>query len=197
MAKKAPLTLERTIGWILAVCGIIGFIAAFVLTIDKIHLIQDPSYVPSCSINPIISCGSVMKTAQSSVFGFPNSLIGIAGFAIISTIGMALLAGARFKRWFWLCTQAGVVFGIAFVTWLQYQTLYSIGALCPYCMVVWSVMIPIFWYVTLYNIRTGNIRIKRGGGFLQRHHGEILLVWFLIILGLILNRFWYYWSTLL
>jgi hypothetical protein len=34
--------------------------------------------------------------------------------------------------------------------------------------------------------------IRRG-----RHHGDILLLWFLIIVALILKRFWYYWSTLI
>ncbi len=142
-----------------------------------------------------------MKTWQASVFGFPNSLIGIAGFAIVTTVGMALLAGATFKRWFWWGLQAGTVFGASFVTWLQYQSIYRISALCPYCMVVWSVTIPIFWYVTLYNLRQGHIklpaRLKNLGNFLERHHGDILLVWFLIIIGLILNHFWYYWSTLI
>lgn len=195
------LTLRQTLPFILAIGGAIGFLAAFVLTVEKIHLIRDPSFRPSCNFNPILSCGSVMKTWQASVFGFPNSLIGIAGFAIVTTVGMALLAGATFKRWFWWGLQAGTVFGASFVTWLQYQSIYRISALCPYCMVVWSVTIPIFWYVTLYNLRQGHIklpaRLKNLGNFLERHHGDILLVWFLIIIGLILNHFWYYWSTLI
>lgn len=201
MVKKKSLTLTKTIAYILAVGGIVGFLAAFVLTVEKIELLKDPSFKPSCNISPLLSCGSVMKTWQASAFGFPNSLIGITGFAVVATIGMALIAGATFKRWFWLGLQAGSVFGIGFVFWLQYQSIYQIGALCPYCMVVWSVMIPIFWYTTLYNLRVGNIstpnRLKGVVGFLQRHHGDVLLVWFLVIIGVILNRFWYYWSTLL
>lgn len=27
---------------------------------------------------------------------------------------------------------------------LKFETLYEIGALCPYCMVVWAVTIPLF-----------------------------------------------------
>ncbi|GAA3013484.1 hypothetical protein GCM10020229_26000 [Kitasatospora albolonga] len=50
-----------------------------------------------------------------------------------------------------------MLFGIGFVTWLMTQTLYSIGALCPYCMVVWAAMIPLFWYTTLHNLRSGVI----------------------------------------
>ena len=52
-------------------------LASLTLTVEKIELLIDPSYVPSCSINPVLSCGSVMVTHQASVFGFPNPLIGI------------------------------------------------------------------------------------------------------------------------
>ncbi len=201
MVKNKDLTLHKTIAYILAVGGLIGFMAAFVLTVEKIHLIQDPSFKPSCNISPLLSCGSVMKTWQASVFRFPNSLIGVTGFAVVTTIGMALLAGATFKRWFWIGLQLGTVFGVGLIVWLQYQSIYSIGALCPYCMVVWSVMIPIFWYTTLYNLREGNIKtpekLKKIVAFLQIHHGDVLVIWFVVIIGLILNRFWYYWSTLL
>ena len=112
--------------------------------------------MPTCSINPILSCGSVMKTAQAEAFGFPNPIIGVAGFTVVLTTGAALLAGATFRRWFWLGLQAGVTFGIGFVHWLIFQSLYRIDALCPYCMVVWIVTIPIFLFVTLRNLRGGS-----------------------------------------
>ncbi|MFZ1323555.1 MAG: vitamin K epoxide reductase family protein [Candidatus Saccharimonadales bacterium] len=200
MAKR-ELTLNRSIGYSLAILGITGFIAALTLAIEKIELISNPSYTPSCNFSPLLSCGSVMNTPQAEVFGFPNPLIGIASFAIITTIGMAILSGAKFKRWFWLGLQAGTVFGVSFISWLYYQSVFNIGALCPYCMVVWSVTIPIFWYTTLYNISEGHIRLKgaaaRAGDFMRRHHGDILFIWFAAGLSIILLRFWYYWSTLL
>lgn len=198
--KKQPWTLERTLPWILMIGGLIGFIAAFVLTIEKIELIKNPAYVPSCNLSPLISCGSVMRTWQAELFGFPNPLLGIIGFTIVTTVGMALLAGAKFKRWFWLGLQLGTLLGVVFVTWLFAQSVYVIGALCPYCMVVWAVTIPLFLYTTLYNLRTGVIptpnSLKRFVAFIQRHHGDVLLVWYLAIIVAILNRFWYYWASL-
>ena len=195
------MTLNQSIGYVLAICGIIGFFAAFILTVEKIELIKNPSYVPSCSISPLLSCGSVMKTPEASVFGFANSLIGVMGFTVVATIGMAIIAGAKFKRWFWLGLQVGTIFGIGFVHWLIYQSVFDIGKLCPYCIVVWSVMIPIFVYTTLYNLRFGNItvpaKLKSVNAFAQRHHGDIVIVWYLIIIGIILNHFWFYWKTLL
>ncbi len=187
--------------WLLLVGGIIGVLAAGILTVEKIELLKNPSAVLSCDLNPIIACGSVINTPQASAFGFPNPIIGLVGFGIVATIGAALLAGAQFKRWFWLGLQAGTIFGVSFVTWLQFQSIFSIGALCPYCMVVWVVTIATFVYTTLYNLRSGTLvlppQLKVVAAFIQKYPHEIVVVWYLIILSVILNHFWYYWSTLL
>jgi hypothetical protein len=57
-----------------------------------------------------------------------------------------------------------------------------------------------FWYTTLYNLRAGNIKtptqLKKVVGFAQKYHLEIVALWFLIIIALIIKRFWYYWQTL-
>lgn len=198
--KKQPWTLERALPWILVIGGLIGFIAASVLMLERIEIYKVPDYSPTCDLSPLISCGSVMRTWQAALLGFPNPLIGIASFPIVVTVGMALLAGAKFKRWFWLGLQLGTTLGMLFVMWLFSQSVYVIGALCPYCMIVWSVTIPIFLYTTLYNLRTRVIStprsLKKAVAFAQRHHGDILLLWFLAIIVAILNHFWYYWSSL-
>ncbi|WP_433310040.1 vitamin K epoxide reductase family protein [Micromonospora sp. CA-269861] len=192
--------LSRTTAWICTVGGVVGLLAAVILIVEKINLLADPDYVPSCSINPILSCGSVMTTSQAEAFGIPNPLIGIAGFAVVTTVGVVLLAGVRLPGWFWLGLQAGTTFGVVFVHWLIYQSLYVIGALCPYCMLVWAVTIPIFVYVTLRTLRDHGAALP---GFLQRvadaaasYHSLILTAWYAVILLAILNRFWEYWITL-
>ena len=148
---------SRRLAWLLAVGGVVGFAAAFTLLVEKIALLKDPSYVPSCSINPILSCGSIMRTEQAEAFGFPNPILGVAGFAVVVTVGVAVLAGAKFRRWFWLGLQAGTLFGVVFIHWLIFQSLYRIDALCPYCMVVWVVTIQVFWYTTLQNLAAGHL----------------------------------------
>lgn len=201
MKKEPTSRLDKLLPYILLIGSLIGFIAAFAIMYEKLHLLSDPSYKPSCSINPIISCGSVMSSSQGSVFGFPNPIIGLAGFPIVATIGLGLLAGAKFKRWFWICAQLGLLFAVCFIHWLFFQSVYRIGALCPYCMVVWSVTIPMFWYLTLYNLRHGSIATPKQligvVNFAQRHHLDTLVVWYLIIIGLIVKHFWYYWQTLI
>ena len=187
--------------WLLVVGGFVGLIAAFILTLDKFELLKNPDYNPACNLNPVLSCGSIIGTDQASAFGFPNPLIGIAGFTIIITIGMALFAGAQFKKWFWVGLQLGTIFGLVFIHWLMYQSFYSIGALCIYCIVVWSVTWPIFWYTFLYNIQNKNIvapkRLQGLALFARKHHIDILVSWYIIVILLILQNFWYYWKTLL
>lgn len=189
---------DRLVGWILTIGGLTGALAAFVLTVEKMALLKNPAYVPSCSINPILSCGSIMTTAQAEVFGFANPLIGLAGFPVVAATGVAVLARARLPRWWWLTLHAGTLFGVGFVHWLFFQSLYRIGALCPYCMIVWVVAIVLFSYTTLYNLQEGRLNIpRRLTDAALRVHSVIPTVWLLGLTTLIGVQFWTYWRTLL
>lgn len=198
---RLNLSLDKLLPYLLLIGGTIGVLLSVALTVEKIALLTDPSAAAICDINPIISCGSIINKPQSSVLGVPNSIVGIVAFSAVATIGAALLAGAKFKPWFWRSLQGGVIFGLLAVMWLQYQSIYVLGALCPFCMVAWTIMTPMFLYTTLYNLRHGMISLPktwdRASTWIQRNHLGILLVWFLVITGLILERFWDYWSTLL
>ena len=121
-----------------------GFTASFLLTIDKIKLLKDAQFVPSCNISETLNCKSVMLSEQAEVFGFPNSLIGIGAFAIFVALSIAVLAGTRFPSWFWKIALFGTATAVIFCHWLAYQTTFVIGALCPYCMVAWSGTLLIF-----------------------------------------------------
>jgi uncharacterized membrane protein len=204
MNKKGH-TLKKTYPFLLVILGAIGLIMSFIIMTEKLTLLQDPNYKPPCNINPVISCGTVMKTAQAAAFGFPNPFIGLIGFSIIITIGMAFFAEFTlkhpFKKWFWLGLEAGTLLGVLFVHWLFFQSVYVIGALCPLCMVVWAVTIALFLYTTVYNVREGYIKMPKVlwgvTDIFQRYHASILLVWYLSICSAILVHFWSYWSTLL
>ncbi|MDT0276036.1 vitamin K epoxide reductase family protein [Blastococcus goldschmidtiae] len=185
--------------WLL-VGGLLGFVAALVLAVEKYALLADPSYVPTCSLNPILSCGSIMASPQAEAFGFPNPLLGVAGFPVVATTGAVLLAGGRLAEWFWASLQAGVTAGVAFVHWLMFASLYRIEALCPYCMVVWAVTIPLFTAVTLRNLTAWAPRLPAGVNaaiaLVRTRHSVLLTAWFLLIVAAITQRFWLYWSTL-
>lgn len=192
---------SSALAWGLLVAGATGLLASAVLLIERLRMAADADYVPSCSLNPVVSCGSVMESAQASLFGFPNPILGVAAFPILATTGIVLLAGGRLARWYWSGLQAGVTAGLVLVGWLIIQSLYRIGALCPYCMVVWVVVIATFWYVTLRNLERGALGTRAAGSVLTRvareWHAPGLLLAFLAVLTLIVVRFWSYWSTLL
>lgn len=192
------LTLQKTLPWLLIVAGTIGLICACVIGYDEISLLQNAHFQPNCDLNPVISCGSVMQSKQAHTFGIPNFFIGLVCFPIVITTGVVLLNGARLKRWYWLGLEGGTIFGLGFVHWLFFQTVYRIHALCPYCMVIWVMTIATFWYVTLYNIQTKAIHLKgpwqKVGYYVRRHHLDILVLWLLIIAFLILKHFWYYYG---
>jgi len=181
--------------WVL-LAGIIGEVAAFVLSVEKIRQLQNPSYVPSCSINPVLSCGSVMLTKQASVFGFPNPLIGIAAFSVVIVTGALAVAGVRLPRWYWAGLAGGTLLGAVFVHWLIYQSLYEIGALCPYCMVVWVVTVALLVVVASIALRplAGGSKVV---DVLYQWRWPLYAVWITAIALLILDRFWSYWSTLI
>jgi uncharacterized membrane protein len=141
----------------LIIAGAIGFVAAFALTLDKIHLLENPEAQLSCNFSVLIGCSTNLASWQGALFGFPNPLIGVAGWSVVITIGAALFAGARFARWFWLGLNLGVAGALALVIWLIGQSIFVLDVLCPWCMVTWAVTIPSFLAVTLYNLKSGHI----------------------------------------
>lgn len=194
------LSLAKVLPWILLIGGIIGYLCAFIIMYDKVQLADNPNFRPSCSLDPIISCGSVMQSDQANAFGFPNPFIGLGAFPAVAVVGGAMLAGARFKRWFWLALQAGYTLGTVFAYWLLFQSVYRIQALCPYCLAIDVVMTITLWYLTLYNIDQKHIRLPKGRaqaiyGWIRRHHFDILIVWFLLVIGIVLKHFWYYYGS--
>ncbi|WP_420792195.1 vitamin K epoxide reductase family protein [Arthrobacter agilis] len=183
-------TTARPFGMTLLITGIIGWVAAGILILEKLELYRNPDHVTSCDINPWVSCGQVMETWQSELFGFPNPFIGLVGFTIIITTGMALLAGARFDRWYWAGLQIGVTLGAIFAVWLWSQALFEIYILCLYCMIVWAVMIPLVILATVRNMIHGVIPAPAAlTRTLAAWVGPIIVVTYLAVAASVFFRF--------
>jgi uncharacterized membrane protein len=183
-----------TRGWalLLVVGSAIGFLASMILTIDRFRLLTNPETVLVCDISPFVACGPVMQSGAGALFGFPNPLLGVAGFALAGTTGMVLLAGARLARWYLACFEIGCLLAVIFLTWLQSQTLYVIGALCIWCMCVWAVTIPIFVVTTARTLSAGVFGdgLRRVGRVIGSWQGAIIAIWCLVILTAIALRFY-------
>ncbi|MFJ5140124.1 vitamin K epoxide reductase family protein [Streptomyces sp. NPDC088707] len=187
---------SKAFAWMLVITGAAGALAAWVITIDKFKLLEDPDFVPGCSLNPVVSCGNIMKSEQASVFGFPNPMLGLVTYAMVIAIGLALLAGARYRRWYWLGLNAGTLFGVGFCTWLMYQSLYEINSLCLWCCLAWVATIVMFWYVTSQNVRSGVIPAPRGLRTFFDEFTWVLPVLHVGIIGmLVLTRWWDFWTS--
>jgi uncharacterized membrane protein len=181
---------------LLVVTGAAGLLASWVITLDKFKLLEDPGFVPGCSLNPVVSCGSVMESDQASAFGFPNPMLGLVAYGIVVCVGMSVLAGAEFPGWYWLTFEAGCLFGIGFVSWLQFESLYRIGALCLWCCLAWVATIWLFWYVTSFVVRGGFLPAP---GLVKAFFAEFTWVLPVLHIGvvgmLVLTRWWSFWTS--
>ncbi len=193
------LSFNTIYKWVLVIGGVIGLLAASILTIEKIHIAANPNYIPSCSISPVVACSPVIGSDQASALGFPNTFIGLAGFAMVIAVGMMLFAGGVIKKkWFWWCFQAGTLFGMFFIAFLINASLYDIGKLCLYCLAVWTVTIPIFWTTLSFNLREKNIVIKnKVGDFLAQNPGKMVALSYLLVTVLIFTRFSEYFRSVI
>lgn len=141
----------------LIIASVIGWFAAFQLTIDKFIQLENPGAELSCNVSVMIQCGKNLESWQGEIFGFPNPLIGLSLWIAPLVVGVAILAGARFPRWFWAAFGVGVTFAFGLVCWLIWQSLYApnLGVLCPWCMLTWSVTIPTFFATMVHLTRNG------------------------------------------
>jgi len=179
-AQKRSLVLAV----FLIVAGTVGWYSAFELTLAKFDVLTNPTTQLSCDFSLIVQCGANLASSQGSVFGFPNPLLGLAGFVAPIAVGVGLLAGAQFARWFWMLLNLGMAGALAFVVWLMSQSIFVLHTLCPWCMVVWAVTIPLFWAVTLYNLSSGVIPVgARARRFLSTAYGWIPFITILCYLA--------------
>ena len=193
--RAGKVRIQQVLPYILIIGAVIGLVASFVLTIEHINVYKDPNHKLSCSLDPVVNCGPIMSSKEATVFGFPNPLIGLVIFGAQAAIGFAMLAGARLKRWFWIAYAGGVLLGDIFTIWLIWHSLYVIGAICIYCFAVWNVMLIVSWYLFQFMLAEKHINVPlRTKAFVRKHHGDILIVFYIIFFGLILHRFWFYYG---
>jgi uncharacterized membrane protein len=131
--------------------------ASLVLSVDAVRLAADPNASLSCNINAVISCGTVGASWQAKLFGFPNAFLGLMAEPVVITIAVASLGGVRFPRWFMFAAQVVYTLGVVFAYWLFYQSMFNIGALCPWCLLVTVSTTLVFATLTHVNIRDGNL----------------------------------------
>ena len=177
------------------IAAVIALIAAFTLTVEKFHLYEQPDAVLSCSINLVLNCSTVMQSWQSHVFGFPNMILGLIGFSVVTTIAVLGLAKVVFPRWFLIATNIGLVFAAGFAYWLFFQSVYAIEVLCPWCLIVTTATTLMLSSIMHYNLKHNTFKLKKAlnskvqaflaGGY----HQMIIIGWFVIMFALVYLKF--------
>ena len=196
-AKPTQIEASKPLAIFLIVAGIVGWIASFLLTLERFHVAADPNATLSCDVASFISCKSVMLSPEAMLFGFPNPLIGLATFVAPIAVGVAVLAGASFAAWFWRLFFAGNVLAFVWVLWLSSEAIYEIGALCPYCMVAWIAVIPMFWQLFAHGAREGYLPMPaKSIGFFFKFYDWAWLAALLTAMAIALEiaiKFWTLW----
>ncbi len=185
-------------GWIfgtMLVSSLLSLIASFVLSIEAVTLAGDPGASLACDINAVISCGTVGSSWQSALFGFPNAFLGLVAEPVVITLAVASLGGVRFPRWFMFSAQVVYTLGLIFAYWLFQQSMFVIGALCPWCLLVTVSTTLVFSTLTHVNIRDNNLFLPpRVQAVLSRavkanYDLVIVVIWLLIITLAIVARY--------
>lgn len=194
LAGGAP----RGLGWLLTVGGALGTWAAVMLVLSQQTLLRDPDAALGCDLNPLIGCGKFVLSWQSAALGVPNALLGTIAFSIVTASGLALLGGGRLPRFYWVLLMVGSVLAAVSITWFQYQAFVNLRGLCPYCLVVWAVTIPIVVNVLARGLQGRHVPAPEGlRRFLVQDRALVIVVWYAVVLFLIAFVFWDQWMLIL
>lgn len=129
----------------MTVGGAIGMTAAFLQILEKLTLLKNKDAVLTCDLNSVFSCTNVLNAWQSSVFGFPNSLMCLVLFTIFTTIALAGAAGGKLTRGLRLGVQVLSLGTLGFALWFLEQSVYSIGSLCILCIFCFGGLLLVNW----------------------------------------------------
>ena len=141
--------------------SIFSLLASFVLSVDAIEIARNPDAVLSCSINVALNCATVAAHPSASLFGFPNSFLGLIAEPVVITVAIAGLSGVKFGRKFMFAAQIGYSLGFIFAYYLFAMSYFVIGALCPWCLLVTATTTFVWFAITRYNIRENNLYLPK------------------------------------
>lgn len=160
--------------------SILSLLASFVLSVEAIELARNPDAVLSCSVNVVLNCATVGLHPSAYLFGFPNSFLGLIAEPVVITVAVAGLMRVRFPRQFMFVAQTFYSLGFLFAYYLLYTSMFVIGALCPWCLLVTVTTTFVFFSMTRYNIRENNLYLphslqRQAEGYIKKDYDKLLL----------------------
>ena len=156
--------------------------------LEKITLLKNAHAVLTCNFGTVFNCSNILNAHQSSVFGFPNSLLCISFFAVTMSAGLVgwtngiINAKARFFY------EAMALFFVGFGFWYFWQSIFNIGSICIYCLFCYGSVLAISgaWFRLNYadlplSAKTHKVLSRAVA------KGADIFVWILIALGITLE----------
>ena len=136
MALHRP-TAALAVFWIVG--GVLGAIVAFLLYLEYIGQLTGADAIISCQWGVLVTCGPNLLSPGGNLLGFSNSIAGMVLFLGPVYAGVSALASpSGLRRWYW-----------------RTYSIFVYGSLCPWCMTIWLVTIPLFWFTTGWMLRDG------------------------------------------
>lgn len=192
--SDAKLRDNRWIFTSMLVGALLSLLAAFVLSVEAVEIAKNPDAKLSCSINVVLNCATVAAHPSSTFMGFPNPFLGLMTEPIVITVAIAGLAGVRFPRWFMFTAQIFYTIGLLFALALLYISMFIIGALCPWCLLVTLTTILVWFAITRYNIRENNLYLskalsRRAHSWIEKDYDKFVMavIVFVIIAAIFLK----------
>ena len=174
-----------------------GFIAAFTLSVDKIHILMNPNEVLPCNVNEIFNCGTVMRSPYASIYGVPWSFFGIAGYPAVFLFGLFTIEKAKISRWLSSIVTLGGFGAFTLSTYFVWLSAYKIGVFCPWCLLSAVSSTAAFFLILTVNLRENNYEFsdQRAAYFKRKiKAGWNILLTSLWFVGMVLFAYFPFWS---
>ncbi|MBU4465463.1 MAG: Vitamin K epoxide reductase [Actinobacteria bacterium] len=175
-ARTAAPSHALAVFWIVA--GGLGGTVSFLLFLEYVGQLSGTPPIVTCSFSPLVTCGPNLLSPGGNLLGFTNSLIGVALFFGPIYAGVsAMAAPTGLRHWYWRVYGVFLLAAFLLVHFFAYRSIFEYGSLCPWCMTVWLVTIPLFWFTAGWMLRVG---IWGGNGGVRRA-GATILSWAALI----------------
>ncbi|WP_433786910.1 vitamin K epoxide reductase family protein [Actinomycetospora sp. CA-101289] len=184
-APADPAPDRRGFAWLLLIGGVIGLLVSVVRAAENAVVFD---LVPSCGE----AAGPVCEPATTSPWSHFVALIGIAGFAAVTSIGAIAAAGVALSRQVGVGLLVAVSTGAVLAHWSLVQSLFLDDALCAYCVAACLVAIPLFWSTVVTASTEGWVPLPAAARGLVEHHRWVVGCWSLAVLTTVfLTSDWY------
>lgn len=183
-------TLSKVQAIALVLFSALGLFASFQLLNTELKVLGDPTAGIGCDINPLIACSDSLLSPQAHLFGTPNSVLGLVGFAALLTLSVLLLDHVQLRAWIWWGMGAGTAIGMIYVVYFVVQSMTVFEALCPYCMLIWAATIGaavLIWSNIISGGLVGQRLITTGNALSKWWWAVVFMVYLLIFFDLLVG----------